>query len=652
MSRNLIVLLCLLFATAAEAQRKTMKQAPVISLATELQTFLDPGLLPMYRDQTSLWQTSSYDRTGGNDDGFSGRYSFLRRNADSSLVIFEAKGPGVINRIWTPTPGNDTLDFYIDSERPTFSICYKDLFTGKVSPFVLPLCGNQLGGFYCYLPIPFQRSCRIVYRGKRTQFHQIQYRQLPASTHVEPFRLPLPPAAQAAMRELATRWDRATHTVADLYPGKDIHTQEVTITLHPHEVASLFTLSAPGRLLGFEIDAGDGFEGLHKPVDLTIETDGEEIPAVRAPASDFFGYAFGSPSMQSLLLGRIGTTHYSYWPMPFDKQLTLLLEGNRLDKAITVKARLYSSSEPRNTLTEGKFYAQWNAAPTTTRGQSHTLLDIQAKGHFVGTILQARGKKAGMTYFFEGDDSTVVDGVMNIHGTGSEDYFNGGWYALADRWDRKMSLPMHGALEYSLPWCRTGGYRFYLSDKIPFQSRFYHAIEHGPVKNETPADYTSLSFYYADRGPASQSTVADSDVTVAVPDTLFLYPQLMDMTVGENAIIKAEWKYPTGGQTYNFAVTEETSIRISLRELPLSNYEVLIDYNQLPDGCSFSLWQRQTQVSGWLNANASKESRQEHISLGTLRTTELLNTLTFRFQTTATRRQWSLNRLIFIRRKD
>jgi hypothetical protein len=60
--------------------------------------------------------------------------------------------------------------------------------------------------------------------------------------------------------------------------------------------------------------------------------------------------------------------------------------------------------------------------------QPHVFLDFSGKGHYVGTVLQARGLEAGMTGFFEGDDSTVVDGVLNMHGTGSEDYFQ--WWLV------------------------------------------------------------------------------------------------------------------------------------------------------------------------------------------------------------------------------
>ena len=88
-----------------------------------------------------------------------------------------------------------------------------------------------------------------------------------------------------------------------------------------------------------------------------------------------------------------------------------------------------------------------------------------------------------MTLFFEGDDSTYVDNKMRLHGTGSEDYYNGGWYALLDRWDRGNSLPIHGCLDYSLPMGRTGGYRFFLSDKMSYEKEIYHGMEHGEVNN-------------------------------------------------------------------------------------------------------------------------------------------------------------------------
>ena len=37
-------------------------------------------------------------------------------------------------------------------------------------------------------------------------------------------------------------------------------------------------------------------------------------------------------------------------------------------------------------------------------------------------------------------------------------------------------------LDYSLPMARTGGYRFFLADKMSYEKEIYHGMEHGEVK--------------------------------------------------------------------------------------------------------------------------------------------------------------------------
>lgn len=101
---------------------------------------------------------SSNDRTGGNDDGFSGSHSFIRKHAEG-LVLAELDGPGAIYRIWTPTPTDGVFAFYFDGEvEPRLEIPFRQLFTGEREPFVSPIVGYGAGRFYCYLPIPFVSS--------------------------------------------------------------------------------------------------------------------------------------------------------------------------------------------------------------------------------------------------------------------------------------------------------------------------------------------------------------------------------------------------------------------------------------------------------------------------------------------------------------
>jgi len=140
-------------------------------------------------------------------------------------------------------------------------------------------------------------------------------------------------------------------------------------------------------------------------------------------------------------------------------------------------------------------------------------------------ILQAQGFESGQTLFFEGDDEATLDGQLTIHGTGSEDFFNGGWYDIPGRWNGRFSLPLSGALDYQKSLGRTGAYRLMLSDAYAFQNSLKLTIEHGGEGNRVPADYAATSFLYlenppanlADLPPASDRAVNDPEKIVFVP---------------------------------------------------------------------------------------------------------------------------------------
>ena len=625
------------------------------SLLTELQAFYDISSLPLFSDSTYCAQVSSWDTTGGNDDGFGGTYSFLRKNNDGSLVIFDQEGSGVINRIWTPTPTEDTLDFYIDdNQKPAFSIRFMDLFSGNHYPFIMPLCGNQLGGYYCYLPVPFEKSCKIILRGKRIQFHQIQYRLYQAGANVKSFNPNLNDPEKEALKKIADLWNKEGKKVSDFHEGK-ISEKSGQFEISPGETVTVFRYNKGGRILGLEIGPSGNFEGITKSTDLRITWDGEKNPAIYCPVADFFGYAFGKESMQSLLLGSRGEINYCFFPMPFDKSATIELVNRRNESSpinpLQVFVRIYYSDEKRDPQTEGKFYTSWDRIKKSVPGEPHIFLNVKGKGHYVGTILQAQGLQAGMTYFFEGDDSASIDGSFRIHGTGSEDYFNGGWYALMDRWDGRMSLPLHGALDYSLPFCRTGGYRFYISDKLSFSESIYIDIEHGPTGNRFPVDYTSLAFYYSG-SPVPEYTEPVNDLaTVFLPDTLTIYPQLMDYNISGNMDIETTWKYGTGGESFIFTPGDDAGLRISLEEIPIDRYRLYFDVVKRPSGCDFSVWQRQTQISDWISTYSAVEERVKEIYISDLGLLDIINTITIRFKTGGQKNSLLLNRVILIKNR-
>lgn len=644
---GVLVTLCLLD-IPVQAQKNSVDK----SLSTELTSLYDISKLPLYRTGSKIYQVSSYDTTGGNNDGFSGKYSYLRKTDNGDLVIFDAKGSGVINRIWTPTPTDDTLDFYIDNmEKPAFSIKFSDLFSGDKFPFVKPLCGNEIGGYYCYLPIPFQKHCKIVFRGERLMFYQIQWRTYQEGTTVKKFDLQLNEKEKAALNTIAQLWQQEKWSVAD-FVNEDqhkIYTVSKSFEIKPGETKPIFSLNEGGRIVGIEIEPVKSEGYLNKQLDIQIYWDDERNPAVYCPVTDFFGYAFNKPSVQSLLLGLKGKRNYCYFPMPFDQKAVINLfyrtaQNEEDNESLKLQTKVYYTKNKRDAQTEGKFYTHWVSKKEYPEDGPHVFLNVNGEGHYVGTIQQAQGLEPGMTSFFEGDDSTAVDGEFRMHGTGSEDYYDGGWYAMLDRWDTKMSLPIHGSLTYSIPLARTGGYRLFLSDKLPFEKSFYQSIEHGPEDN-VAVDYTSLAFYYSDTPVKSYIKPVNSLTDLHHPDTLIMYPQLMKFSIRGHVDMKV------GGPL--LATGDDGSIlRIDLSALPEGRYKLFLDYNEDEKGGAISIWQRQDQLTDWISTYRSEKKHIPYRYIGDIAITDFKKTLTIHFKNDEGRKSLSLNRLIFIRIPD
>lgn len=581
--------------------------------------------LPEYRTGSYVEQFSSYDRTGGNNDGFSGTYSFLRKEGPN-LVVAEMEGPGVVDRIWTPTPTDDLLYFYFDgNKRPGLTIKFSDLFSGNVFPFVKPVCGNEIGGFYCYLPIPYEKSCKVVLGGSKLEFIQIQYRSLPGK-NVETYTGRFSRQDQDLLAEVSKLWAGRSPAATNYALGRSagVQVKDTTFILEPGGESPFFETNEAGRIVGLEIDGGNSFEGLYKDLLLSARWDDEPVEAVYAPVADFFGYAFGKGAMRSILMGRQGTCNYCYFPMPFDRCATLKLiykKRNGLRQPpLSVRAKIYYNANKRDAEQEGKFYALWQRERTPL-GKFHCFLAQKGKGHYVGTIHQAQGLRPGMTLFFEGDDSTYIDNRMRLHGTGSEDYYNGGWYALLDRWDRGNSLPVHGCLDYSLPMARTGGYRFFLSDKLSYEREIYHGMEHGEVKNNFPVDYTSVSLFYAAQPLSERAEPSDEQRTVFLPATHVYFPQLMQLTLGEGVQVSKD-------RGIRMTTRQTGTVRILLNDIPEGDYKVLIDYFEKPGGADFRIWQRQQPLSGWISSDGDREILKKGIHAGNIELTEQTNSIT------------------------
>jgi len=458
-------------------------------------------LLPAFKQSVEIGSVSSYDRSGGNDDGFSGKYSFVRKEAEG-LVLADLKGPGVIYRVWTPTPTDDTLEFLFDGEeQPRVAIKFRDIFLGRDPDFPAPLVGFGAGGFFCYVPLPFQKSCIVRMRAQKVQFYQINYALYEPGVPLTTFSRG---AANRDSLEKARRLlESAGNDVTDFSrrPGQNPVLTMTKGTLNAGGTLKLFSASEGGRILGLRLSPAEAFAGKKRDLVLKISFDGH--PAVSCPAGDFFGYAWGRPAMRSLLVGTSGATNYSYFPMPYERSasIEIVSEG---PGAAEVAAEVIHSSQARSR-DEGYFFAVWRRENPTLAGKPYTFLESQGRGHLAGLILQCQGREPGRTLYFEGDDQTTIDGKLVVHGTGSEDFFNGGWYDVPDRWEKQISFPLSGCLGYAKHLGRTGAYRLFLGDAYSYRRSLLQTIEHSGQNNDIVTDYSSVAFGYSDRLPKELS---------------------------------------------------------------------------------------------------------------------------------------------------
>jgi hypothetical protein len=340
------------------------------------------------------------------------------------------------------------------------------------------------------------------------------------------------------------------------------------------------------------------------------------------------------------MLGSNMQNLYAYLPMPFDKSADIRLKyekGKMGPEEILISGTIYYTDDQRDPALEGKLYVQSRRQYNIPSGVSHVIADVKGKGHFIGTILTTQGLEEGSTWYFEGDDRATIDGELKLHGTGSEDYFNGGWYAVADRWDKGISLPIHGSLEYNMMTSRTGGYRFYLSDKLNFDQSFQLTIEHQPdAKNNVMTDYTSLGLFYADKPQFENTRILIDDEVDKVAHRDKLTPQGMMYSL--YWLANASYEEPSIVFSMKrsdawFATIDPEAIpvaQIFLQGLDNGRYKLSVEYGMDEQSGPFSIWQRSERISDWIVGKDMPREGGKKVDAGEIEITDDVKTITIR----------------------
>ncbi len=277
----------------------------------------------------------------------------------------------------------------------------------------------------------------------------------------------------------------------------------------PGETVTLASLEGPGIVTHVWVTIAANEYGWPRLLRLRVYYDGSPEPSVDAPVGDFFavGHGFERP-VNSIMIrnGSDGRARNSYWPMPFRKscRITITNEGRRRVSALYYHVDWERVKELSPTT--AYFHARYRQElPAPPDGKPYTFLDVKGRGFYAGTVLSVVQAEAG--WFGEGDDHFFVDGEekASIEGTGSEDYFNDAWGLHVEE-GPSFGVPVADGTGLG---SRMTGYRWHLTDPIPFTKSLHAEIEHrgwtfkadGSVKSsfgERTDLMSSVSYWYQD----------------------------------------------------------------------------------------------------------------------------------------------------------
>lgn len=232
---------------------------------------------------------------------------------------------------------------------------------------------------------------------------------------------------------------------------------------------------------------------------IKIYWDGESSPSVDIPIGFFFGQAGDREGfVKGLFMNNDPLTHtfHNYFPMPYGSSARIELVNESGVELENVSGSIVYSDTPYEGLgvSAGYFSAFEHSETPTTAGQDYVMLNLPTgAGRVVGV---QQNIVSNDTWILEGDERIFIDHLDEnpvIHGTGTEDFYNGGWYFNQGI----FSLQTHGApiistyagdTHYSM-------YRWFLSDSIPFEKGIRLGIEHGSAP-EVNKDYHTAVFAY------------------------------------------------------------------------------------------------------------------------------------------------------------
>lgn len=446
---------------------------------------------------------TSFDPQGGNED-----YNhFLRKGPPGWVVLADLKGPGYLSRFWFTGSGDadHRIRFYFDGEKePRVDTTLGEWCGGK-DPFRAPVASEEQYCWFNWVPLPYAKSLIVMAQepvlrpGKEQRlFYQINYSTYPRGQRVESFSGKVSPDDAKRIEEIRARW--AQGGMQDLPPSCLSATK--SLALDPGASQALDDLRGPAILHALSITPDIGKlasavdrERVLRDVVLSIQWDGSSSPSVAVPLGDFFGSVWRRTRYLSAYFGMTNDTFISRFPMPFQSSARISLEnqgGQPVSLEVTAGWEPLGAWDPGL----GYFHATFSRSGPQDVGRPHYILRTNGKGRYAGCLLSEVTLDRSW-WILEGDEVMYRDGKATPfwHGTGLEDYFNGGWY-----YQNVLARPLHGLVFKA--FFRITQYRLHLLDPVLFKSSFSMTFERGP-DDASHGWMESTAFYYLDQPVAA-----------------------------------------------------------------------------------------------------------------------------------------------------
>jgi len=512
---------------------------PLLALSIFFAATARAELLTGVARMTDLWQlpqielgvrtfgTSSFDRAGLNDDGFTGLSSRLYWQ-DGMNILFDAEGPGCVYRIWfTGLFPFSHLRFYVDDQtEPIVNDRLPDFFAGQLAPFTPPLVWDQAassGGFVSYVPICYQKRL-VIGATIWTFFYNITAQAYRGDTTVTSFT---GTEDYSTVRRL---YDPAA-AGTDPKNAAGVTLRQTQIQIPPGATTPIFSQTGAGQIASLRFKPASLDAALLTSVRLTAAFDGGS-PTVDIPLGLFFGASRPDSTVSALLFGVRDGVLYSFFPMPFFTGVQLAL-ANDSAAPVALDVEVGWTSRPPDDYA-GTFETVHQVSDPTVIGRDYQFASLTGQGKMVGVVHVAAGRSGPR--FLEGNETFWADGQRSpsIQGTGTEDYYNAGWYFKHG----PFTLPTHGAPEHYLgPDGDTYDmYRVQAADALEFYDGATFAIQHDAFDEYNDEAYRSCVFAYrvneAALVPADEFGLADAADRQRVG-----YHGTADAPVGPNSFV-------------------------------------------------------------------------------------------------------------------